>query len=95
MSNDSQQIVNKAWNFAHVLRDDGLSYTAFTVLPDFVRASSSQACEGKLVPQDPQNDPASVLLERIKSVRDGRMNGDTLTQTRRGRRLSKSENLEE
>ena len=29
-SNDSQQIVNKAWNFAHVLRDDGLSYMAYT-----------------------------------------------------------------
>jgi hypothetical protein len=26
MSNTTQQIVNKAWNFAHVLRDDGLSY---------------------------------------------------------------------
>jgi len=30
MSKDSQQIVNKAWNFAHVLRDDGLSYMAYT-----------------------------------------------------------------
>ena len=30
MSTDSQQIVNKAWNFAHVLRDDGLSYMAYT-----------------------------------------------------------------
>lgn len=30
MSTASQQIVNKAWNFAHVLRDDGLSYTAYT-----------------------------------------------------------------
>ncbi len=29
MSN-SQQIVNKAWNFAHVLRDYGLSYMAYT-----------------------------------------------------------------
>jgi type I restriction enzyme M protein len=29
-SNLSQQIVNKAWNFAHVLRDDGLSYMAYT-----------------------------------------------------------------
>jgi type I restriction enzyme M protein len=29
-TNDSQQIVNKAWNFAHVLRDDGLSYMAYT-----------------------------------------------------------------
>ena len=30
MSNASQQIVNKAWNFAHVLRDDGLSYMSYT-----------------------------------------------------------------
>ena len=29
MSTDSQQIVSKAWNFAHVLRDDGLSYMAY------------------------------------------------------------------
>jgi len=28
--NDSQQIVSKARNFAHVLRDDGLSYMAYT-----------------------------------------------------------------
>jgi type I restriction enzyme M protein len=26
----SQQIVSKAWNFAHVLRDDGLSYMGYT-----------------------------------------------------------------
>jgi type I restriction enzyme M protein len=30
MSNATQNIVNKAWNFAHVLRDDGLSYMAYT-----------------------------------------------------------------
>lgn len=30
MSVNTQQIVNKAWNFAHVLRDDGLSYMAYT-----------------------------------------------------------------
>ena len=29
-NNSTQQIVNKAWNFAHVLRDDGLSYMAYT-----------------------------------------------------------------
>jgi len=27
---DSKRIVDKAWNFAHVLRDDGLSYMAYT-----------------------------------------------------------------
>jgi type I restriction enzyme M protein len=30
MSTATQQIVAKAWNFAHVLRDDGLSYLAYT-----------------------------------------------------------------
>lgn len=30
MSTATQNIVNKAWNFAHVLRDDGLSYMAYT-----------------------------------------------------------------
>ena len=30
MNKATQQIVNKAWNFAHVLRDDGLSYMAYT-----------------------------------------------------------------
>ena len=30
MSQVSQQIVSKAWNFAHVLRDDGLSYMGYT-----------------------------------------------------------------
>jgi len=30
MSNQTSQIVNKAWNFAHVLRDDGLSYMGYT-----------------------------------------------------------------
>lgn len=30
MSTVTQNIVSKAWNFAHVLRDDGLSYMAYT-----------------------------------------------------------------
>ncbi|MBP6070378.1 MAG: SAM-dependent DNA methyltransferase [Candidatus Accumulibacter sp.] len=29
-TNVTQRIVNKAWSFAHVLRDDGLSYMAYT-----------------------------------------------------------------
>ena len=28
--NVTQRIVNKVWSFAHVLRDDGLSYMAYT-----------------------------------------------------------------
>ena len=30
MNNETQRIVAKAWNFAHVLRDVGLSYMAYT-----------------------------------------------------------------
>ena len=30
MNNDTQRIVARAWNFAHVLRDVGLSYMAYT-----------------------------------------------------------------
>ncbi len=41
MTNDSQQIVNKAWNFANVVRDDGLCQSVL-----------KQGFEGKLVPQD-------------------------------------------
>ena len=29
MSTATQQVVSKAWNFAHVLRDDGLSYMSY------------------------------------------------------------------
>lgn len=29
MATDTKQIVDRAWNFAHVLRDDGLSYMAY------------------------------------------------------------------
>jgi type I restriction enzyme M protein len=36
MSNTTPQIVNKACNFAHVLRDDGLSYMAYTVQITFL-----------------------------------------------------------
>lgn len=28
--NHTRQIVNKGWSFAHLLRDDGLSYIAYT-----------------------------------------------------------------
>lgn len=30
MSTPTKQIVDKAWNFAHVLREEGLSYLSYT-----------------------------------------------------------------
>jgi len=59
MSNDSQQIVNKAWNFAHVLRDDGLSYMAYTeqiTFLLFLKMADEQT-------QPPYNKPPIVPVE--------------------------------
>ena len=33
---DTKKIVDKAWNFAYVLRDDGLSYMAYTAQITFL-----------------------------------------------------------
>jgi type I restriction enzyme, S subunit len=51
---------------------------------------SNQAFEGKLDAQDPREEPASALMERIKSARDGTIHGDS--RARRNRRASKSLN---
>ncbi len=57
MANDSQQIVNKAWGFAHVLRDDGLSYMAYTEQITFLLFLKMA------------DEPATALLEQIERQR--------------------------
>ena len=48
-----------------------------------------QVFEGKLVPQDPTDEPASVLLKRLRAkqvIQEGNGNADTPARTR-GRRV--------
>ena len=54
MGNASSQIVQKLWSYCNILRDDGLHERAF---------------EGRVVPQDPADEPASALLDRIRGER--------------------------
>ncbi len=91
MSTDSQKIVNKAWNFAHFLRNNSNSFEGrkesgiasqatdcieSTIEQSLKRAARlrqsilKRAFEGKLVPQDTADEPASTLLERIRAGRD-------------------------
>jgi hypothetical protein len=54
----------------HVLRDDGVSYGDYVEQLAYL-LFLKRASEGKLVPQDPSDEAASVLLKRIKARRRG------------------------
>ncbi len=55
--------------------------TSISQLDQFDRSVLAKAFRGELVPQDPNDEPASVLLERIRAEREGAGGA-----TRRGRK---------
>jgi hypothetical protein len=63
MSSQSATIVQRLWNYCNVLRDDGVSSGDY-VEQRLRQAVPKRAFDGKLVPQDPNDEPAAVLLEK-------------------------------
>ena len=60
MSGPTSAIVNKAWNFAHVLRDDGLSYMGYTEQITFLLFLKMADERAKA----PYNEPDSIPTDK-------------------------------
>ena len=71
----TQQIVNKAWSFAHVLRDDGLSYMGYTeqiTFLLFLKMADEQAklpgAKASIIPKGKKGEPYDWPGDRYSMV---------------------------
>ena len=72
---EQKRIINKLHDLIPKINEYGIYKESFDILnsefPDKLKSSILQeAIQGKLVPQNPNDEPASVLLERIKDEKE-------------------------
>lgn len=79
--------------FGYADRIDACYQNALTRVEQLTPILLSKAFRGELVPQDPDDEPASVLLERIKSEKRGMDSKRKTTRTVRSKTKEKSTNF--
>jgi len=70
-ANATQQIVNKAWSFAHVLRDHGLSYMGYTeqiTFLLFLKMDDEQTKRGCSPGAPPSRPRGQTALEQFAAI---------------------------
>jgi type I restriction enzyme S subunit len=66
--NEIVRLIEAAFNWIERLTTEAMS--ARKLIDHLDQAALAKAFRGELVPQDPNDEPASVLLERIRAERD-------------------------